>query len=279
MIKLDNTIVPPRFILDKLGEYQTDVDANLTFEARSAEGKKKFSARNKKGNKVFDAVKKSLTAMCSGARRCVYCEDSVGDEVEHFSPKDLYPEKVFRWDNYVYACGNCNGPKNNKFAVFHANTGAFQTVNPPQGQPAQQPPAGDPALINPRVEDPLAYCMLDLAGTFKFVIIATTNTREYKKADYTYNDVLRLNHEEREFLRQAREEAYGDYKARLSEYVQQRDANAPPAQLQKMIAQLKKKSHPTVWKEMQRYRQRGILQGVDSGLDALFIQAPEALTW
>jgi len=279
MIQLDNTIVPPQNVLDKLGEYQADVDAKPTFEARSAEGKTRFSARNKRGNSVFDVVKKSLTEMCSGARRCVYCEDSVGDEVEHIFPKDLYPEKVFRWDNYVYACGNCNGPKNNKFAVFHANTGAFQTVNPPQGQPAQEPPAGDPALINPRLEDPLAFCMLDLAVTFKFVIIAASNTREYQKADYTYNEVLRLNHQEREFLRLAREEAYGDYKARLSEYVQRREAGAPLARLQKMIAQLQKKNHPTVWKEMQRYHQKGILNGVDAELDALFAQAPEALTW
>ena len=279
MIQLDNTIAPAQDILDELAEYQSAVDAKPDFLARSAEGKAKFSAKNKKSNKVFNAVKKSLTEMCSGARRCVYCEDSVGDEVEHFFPKDLYPEKVFRWDNYVYACGNCNGPKNNKFAVFHNTTGVFQTVNPPPKQPAQQPPAGDPALINPHVEDPLAYCMLDLAGTFKFVIIATTNTREYKKADYTYNDVLRLNHEEREFLRQAREEAYGDYKARLSEYVQQRNAGSPAAKLQNMITQLQKKSHPTVWKEMQRYHQKGILQGVDVRLDALFAQAPEALSW
>jgi hypothetical protein len=121
--------------------------------------------------------------------------------------------------------------------------------------------------------------MLDLAGTFKFVTIATTNTREFHKADYTFNTVLRLNHEEREFLRQAREEAYGDYKARLSEYVQRRDAGAPQARLQKMIEQLQKKNHPTVWKEMQRYRKKGILKGVDAELDILFTQAPEALTW
>jgi len=279
MIQLDNTITPPGDILDQLAVYQAEVDAHPTFAERSAQGKATFSSRNRRGNRVFDAVKTSLTAMCSGARRCVYCEDSVGDEVEHIFPKDLYPDKVFRWENYVYACGNCNGPKNNKFAVFHANTGVFQTVNPPPRQPAQQPPAGDPALINPRIEDPLAYCMLDLADTFKFVIIAAANSRDYYKADYTYNEVLRLNHEEREFLRQAREEAYGDYKARLTEYVQQRDAGAQPARLQQMITQLQKKSHPTVWKEMQRYYRIGILEGVDADLSARFSQAPEALTW
>ena len=279
MIQLNNTIAPPEATLIKLAEYQSEIDEKPTFKLRSAEGKAKFSSRNKKGNNVFDEVKKSLTAMCSGTRRCVYCEDSVGDEVEHIFPKDLYPEKVFRWDNYVYACGNCNGPKNNKFAVFRADTGLFQTVNPAPGQPTQQPPAGAPALINPREEDPLDFCMLDLAGTFKFVIIAAANTTAWQKSDDTYNTVLRLNHEEREFLRQAREEAYGDYKARLTEYVQWRDAGTPPPRLQKMITQLQKKNHPTVWKEMQRYHRRGILRPVDVDLDSLFTQAPEALTW
>ena len=48
----------------------------------------------------------------------MYCEDSVGDEVEHHRPKNLYPDHTFLWDNYLYACGPCNGPKNNRFAVF-----------------------------------------------------------------------------------------------------------------------------------------------------------------
>lgn len=37
-------------------------------------------------------------------------------------PKNMYPEKVFVWSNYLFSCGLCNGPKNNQFAVFD-NTG------------------------------------------------------------------------------------------------------------------------------------------------------------
>ena len=33
--------------------------------------------------------------MCAGAKRCMYCEDSAADEVEHHLPKNLYPEFVF----------------------------------------------------------------------------------------------------------------------------------------------------------------------------------------
>jgi uncharacterized protein (TIGR02646 family) len=277
MILLNNTITPEQAVLDALAKYQADVDREVSFENRSAKAKELFPKRNKKGNKTFNAIKVSLTAMCSGARRCVYCEDSVGDEVEHIFPKDLYPEKVFDWHNYVYACGNCNSPKNNKFAVFRDDNGQFHPVNPPHGQPAQQPPSGRPALINPRIEDPLPYAMLDLAGTFLFVILPEESTDEHQKAAYTFNEVLQFD--KREFLRQAREEAYYDYRARLAEYVNRKNSGAPQAQLHKMVAQLKKKGHPTVWREMQRYHQLSILRNIDSELDDYFIAVPEALEW
>lgn len=278
MIKLPD-VQPDQKVLDALDVFQAEVDKEVVFEAQSAKAKTQFSIKNKKGNAVFDEVKKMLIQMCSGARRCVYCEDSVADEVEHIYPKDLYPEKVFDWNNYVYACGPCNGPKNNKFAVFRDDTGAFQAVNPPKGTTATKPPVGEAVLINPRIEDPLDYCMLDLSGTFKFVITKQKGTKDYQRAEYTFEEVLRLNHVEREFLRQARQEAYGDYKARLREYIHHRDAESPIMQLNSMVNQLQKKGHPTVWKEMQRYYQRGILISVDKDLNALFALAPEALSW
>jgi len=100
---------------------QADVDAAGDYRARVDEGKRLFGLRNKRGNPIFDEVKRALDVMCSGARRCAYCEDSVADEVEHVRPKDLYPEVVFTWKNYVYACGPCNGPKRSHFAVFVAD--------------------------------------------------------------------------------------------------------------------------------------------------------------
>ena len=50
-----------------------------------------------------------------GARRCGYCEDSDGDEIEHIKPRDLYPEKTFAWENYLLACGQCNRSKSSRF--------------------------------------------------------------------------------------------------------------------------------------------------------------------
>jgi 5-methylcytosine-specific restriction endonuclease McrA len=277
MIQLPVDITPDADTLNKLKVYQDEIDSLPSFSERSERAKTSFSNKNKIGNAVFDAVKLKLIEMCSGARRCVYCEDSVGDEVEHIHPKHIYPEMCFQWDNYVYACGNCNGPKNNKFAVFRKDNGQFYEVNPLKGQAAVEPPEGDDVMINPRIENPLDYCMLDLSSTFKFVVIAKSDTKDSQKADYTFNEILRLN--EREFLRKARKTAYCNYTSRLGYYTSEKQKGANAAQLNEMIENLKEEAHPTVWKEMQRYHNLGILKKMDSALDNLFLESPEALGW
>jgi uncharacterized protein (TIGR02646 family) len=276
MILLPSDIRPSPTVLEQLRDYQKEIDVLGSFEQRSQKAKEIFSTRNKKGNKAFDAVKVKLTEMCSGARRCVYCEDSVGDEVEHIHPKDLFPSLCFDWDNYVYACGNCNGPKNNKFAVFRKDNGVFQELQPPKGAKTSEPPEGEAVMINPRREDPLNYCMLDLSGTFKFVVIKES-IKDKKRAEYTFNEVLRLN--EREFLREARKTAYINYKSRLGYYSGLKEKLAPQDKLDELIENLKKESHPTVWKEMQRQYSLGIIRRIDTDLHDLFERSPESLLW
>ena len=274
MIKLSDDIFPAQDVLDKLKEYQDEIDALPSFVERSQKAKKSFPAKNNKKNKYFNAVKEKLLEMCSGAERCVYCEDSKADEVEHIRPKDFFPESCFVWENYVYACGNCNGPKNNKFAIFRNDTEEFYDVRLNLGA---EPPKGKDAIINPRNESAMDYCILDLRDTFKFVIIKSPGTKEHKKADYTFNEILRLN--EREFLRKARRLAYGNYKARLNYYTKQKTAGASQNQLDRMIEEIKGESNPTVWKEMQRYFERGFLPPFDQDLHKLFEECPEALDW
>ena len=110
MIRLPE-IELPAAAADGLIGCQAKVDEKASYAEQVAEAKRLFAARNTKGDAVFDVVKATLEQMCAGARRCAYCEDSMADEVEHVRPKDLYPEVVFAWANYVYACGPCNGPK------------------------------------------------------------------------------------------------------------------------------------------------------------------------
>lgn len=279
MIALRKDLSPSQANLDKLKEFQDEIDALPTFEEQSSRAKDMFPNKNTKTNKVFQDVKKSLTSMCNSTRRCVYCECSLGDEVEHIYPKDLFPDKCFDWNNYVYACGPCNGPKNNKFAIFKKPGGKFVEVNPPRGTPSSKPPNGEAVLINGRMENPLDYAILDLTGTFKFYPLATLNAKGKKRVEYTYNDVLRLNDGEREPIRQARENAFENYSARLFKYVAKKKAHASQAVLNKIIEGIKKEAHPTVWKEMQRYYKIDKLDMVEPELERLFDDAPEALTW
>lgn len=54
--------------------------------------------------------------------KCAYCDDldkyaggSKMYHVEHFAPKDKFPELKFRYDNLLYACPYCNISKSNKW--------------------------------------------------------------------------------------------------------------------------------------------------------------------
>lgn len=279
MIALRKDILVAKTVLAALEKFQAEIDSLPTFGERSARAKELFSRKNTKKNRVFAEVKRLISELCNSTRRCVYCEDSLADEVEHIYPKDLFPGKCFSWENYVYACGPCNGPKNNKFALFCDLDGCFLEVNPKSGQPAAEPPPGSSVFLNPRVEDPMDYCMLDLSSTFVFKPLVGIRKRNRERVIYTYDVVLRLNSEEREELREARKQAYDSYKARLYYYIQIKDAAPKSSKLKKMIEGIKGYNHPSVWKEMQRYHRLGKLQGIDPELERMFTQAPEALDW
>ena len=117
MIRLPSLLLPAE-ARQILRRYQREVDDKPTYADRVEAADRLFKSRNTLPNRTFRVVRLKLHEMCSGARRCCYCEDSCADEVEHVRPKSLYPEQVFVWENYLYSCGPCNGPKNNQYAVF-----------------------------------------------------------------------------------------------------------------------------------------------------------------
>jgi uncharacterized protein (TIGR02646 family) len=270
MIQLSSEIKPSETTLAKLAEYQKEIDDLLTFAEQSAKGKLLFSKHNKKGNTTFDAIKISLDLMCSGARRCCYCEDSQADEVEHIYPKNIYPNLVFSWKNYLYACGICNGPKSDKFAVFRYSDGVFENVQPTRNVPITKPMDGETVLINPRTENPLDFLWLDLSGTFQFTELSEDEeTKDFIRAKYTL-ETLGLR---RDILTKARKEAFGDYKARLRAYIHGKEKGISSATLDVMVEEIKTKQHPTVWAEMKRQHK------LFPELNRLFEEAPEALVW
>jgi hypothetical protein len=269
MIRLPDLTLPPA-AQKKLNTYQGEINAIVDYVTRVEQAKTSFSSRNRKGNATFDAIKDTLTTMCAGAQRCAYCEDSAADEVEHIRPKDLYPEAVFVWLNYLYACGPCNGPKNSQFAVLDPTSGALIDVTRPRGAPVAPPPAGSPVLIDPRVEDPCGFMELDLRDTFWFVPRGKPGTTEHERGKYTIR-VLGLN--VREFLPKARQQAFKDYKAHLTQYRLKVEQGAPRRHLRRLEEDIKGRQHPTVWSEMKRQH-----DAIPS-LTTLFRAVPQALGW
>jgi len=160
-----------------LRAFQAEVDAAGPYADRVAEGKRLFELRNTRGNAIFDEVKRALDRMCSGARRCAYCEDSAADEVEHVQPKDLYPHVVFAWSNYVYACGPCNGPKASHFAVFVAGDATPVEVARKPKAAIVPPHDGEPVLIDPRADDATKLMSLELRETYFFIPSAAGGVR------------------------------------------------------------------------------------------------------
>jgi uncharacterized protein (TIGR02646 family) len=270
VILLENIPLPDK-AQQKLDEYQRKVDELSDYAQKVTEAKRLFRTRNKPNNKTFQSVRATLDQMCSGARRCCYCEDSCADEVEHIRPKDLYPEWVFVWENYLYACGPCNSPKGNQFAVLESQTGHLVNVARCKSDPIVPPLPGSPVLIDPRSENPLDYMELDLLDTFWFVPIADEGTQDYQRAEYTI-DILRLN--SRDVLVNARRNAFDSYKARLYEYQSKKNLGASHHELKRLKKSLQQMHHPTVWAEMKRQ------YTLHDELKALF-QAllPEVLNW
>jgi uncharacterized protein (TIGR02646 family) len=260
----------PEVIARALADWQSGIDRLSSYEERVREGKRLFKTRNTAHNPVFSEVRRVLDAMCCGPRRCGYCEDSCADEVEHIRPKDIFPDSVFSWINYLYACGPCNGPKADKYAVFDADQITPINVSRSRSDPVVPPKVGDPVFVNPRAEDPLEYLFLDLRGTFYFVPAAKPDTRDHVRAQYTI-DTLRLN--SRDALVKARKNAYSAYRARLGEYVAIAKEGGDREQRAMCIAELKASPHTTVWREMQRQAP------LHPQLTALFSEVPEALTW
>lgn len=99
----------------------------------SAEAKRLWEMKGK----AFEEIRQALRVMASGIERCMYCEDSVGTDIEHFWPKTDYPLLAFDWGNYLIACSGCN-----------SNYKRTQFPRDPQGLPL---------LLNPVEEEPLDH--------------------------------------------------------------------------------------------------------------------------
>lgn len=105
-------------------------------------------------------IKKALLEMTF--YKCIYSEVSLGEnstceEVEHFYPKSIYPDKVVEWGNLMPTCKICNAKKGD--------------VDP-----------NKVALINPYIDNPSDY--IAFSG---FICVAINRNAKGKNSILYYN--------------------------------------------------------------------------------------------
>lgn len=251
-----------------LASYQATVDAAGTYADQVRAAEREFMRRNRASNPAFRTVRTQLGRMCASPGRCAWCEDSEAGEIDHIRPKSFYPEQTFSWPNFLRVCGACNRFKGPAFAVL--DDGELVHIARGQGDPVTPPPAGRPALIDPRAEDPLSLLELDIAGrTFLFQPRFGLAGNENARAGYTIR-LLRLN---RDLLTAARATVYNDLLARLARFRERRDGGATEAEQERLARGVVEHPHPTVWREMQRQ------PASCPELENLFRDVPEARGW
>jgi hypothetical protein len=254
----------------RLAELQAALDALPSYPEQVAAAKSRWGS---KPAALFVEVRNALAAQTSGNRRCHYCEDSMADEVEHVRPKDIYPGHTFKPGNYVFACGPCNGPKSNLFAVLVRRAGQPPRLVDVGGRkkddPVVKPRAGTAALIDLQREDPLALLWLDF-DTGRYVPDTDDEaSEEALRASYTIK-LLRLN--ERDDLVRGRRAAVSGFLSRLQRWVQEHQQWSA-AEQQQFVDDFRVERYRGVWERMRANRAQ-LPQ-----LDALLNQAPQALQW
>lgn len=195
-----------------LQDLQQLVDSGITYADRVSLARQKWDS---KSGTLFGRIRIALADICVGSktRRCSYCEDSLADEIEHIRPKSWFPDQVFDPLNYLLACGPCNGPKNNQYAIV-SDSGVLTEAFRARNSTISPPPVGQEALLNPWYDNPSDFFFLDLMNTFEFKPRASLSTHDATRASYTLK-VLNIN---KDPLNSARGAAFRDFAARLKEY-------------------------------------------------------------
>ena len=72
--------------------------------------------RDRAGRKPRDSAWRKFVGDLSQSFNglCAYCETRCLGQVDHFRPKSVYPELVYRWSNWMFSCSACNSAKSNK---------------------------------------------------------------------------------------------------------------------------------------------------------------------
>ncbi len=154
------TALEPR-VRKLLAKRQKRADAFAKNDRRIEPSWKSF-----RGTKAAKGIALRLTQIFHG--KCAYCEQESAKDIEHYFPKSAYPDRMFRWENFLWACKNCDTEKLDEFPVD---------------------PQGNAVLIHPGRDEPFDYFLWDfLSG--KMVLHPDPARRE--RARQT-RDLLRLD--------------------------------------------------------------------------------------
>ncbi len=250
-----------------LRAWQAEVDASRKpYRSHIRAADDIFSRR--RAQVAFAPVTELLRAMGSGVERCMYCQDSVGVDVEHYRPKAWYPELVFAWANFLLICSRCNRKKGSRFPLFSPTPTSVRALTRLPGAVPRRPPVADPVLLNPRVDDPAEHLTLDLTSTFLFAERGATGTPSKLRAAHTI-EVLGLNDDH---LTRSRRSAYQAFVSHLRVAGSAR-TQGDAAEMRRAREAVATVPCGAVWREMQRQR------NAHTHLLAAFTAVPEALDW
>jgi uncharacterized protein (TIGR02646 family) len=278
----------------ELTRLQTKINSKVSFADKAAKAQSLWESKNSaNGSAVkkaaFIEIRKKLASMCVSVGICNYCEQSEANDIEHIYPKSFFPIFAFLWTNYLLACKQCNSAfKLDKCFVVDGSGTIHITVR------GQEPTHSTIAFINPRIENPADYMIMNTQN-FEFEILDGLSTTDYNKADKTI-EILALNtrdtliatrraaaiyfYQRIELLdRLLNVETIGQLHHLLTPYDAYLDNNKTLTQLKADIKtgfkkDIRQHGHPSVW---------AAIKLVDSKVTpkwmTLFQQLPEVLTW
>lgn len=171
-----------------LSDLQDKIDSKAGFKEKTDEAQRQWNAKRSSNAKrqSFDEVVSKLEELTISEGLCNYCELNESNDIEHIYPKSFFPEHTFGWTNYLLACKQCNsGFKLDKCHVLDPAGHLVEVVR------GNQPQFNDIAIINPRVEDPANFMILNLE-TFTFSPMPGLSIRDQNRFKSTI-DILELN--------------------------------------------------------------------------------------
>ncbi len=187
----------PTNVVNELGREQVGANAKQAAGTLIVEAEWKRARQNQPLKTTVGVLK----IMAGPRERCMYCGDSHGTDIEHYWPKALYPERMFRWTNMLLGCTDCGRIKGSRFPLA----------------------GGLPLLVKPTIDDPWQFLDFDpatgnLVPRFRSDIGGTTPKGE--------NTVEVLQLDRREALAKGYQKSFRRIRSKIEEVLDQATPDA-----------------------------------------------------